>query len=295
MSNNQPIIIRTVVDVTDPDYFCNKSWTLSFNMNTKSWISFHTYIPNFYIGENNFFYSGLNGGCDIEAIAGEEIPYVPTTTSSTTICKDCKPAPSTTTTTTTLGCNIEGLSVYLDCELAGFATGTNPNKPTTTTSSTTTFNCTTSTTTTVCPSCSTYAISNPTQDTLLLSYTSCVGGEVIELNIDPGPANLSFQICSCTEPDAEEGLIVTLVDLGCIACFCYEITNTTLCDIYLQYTNCEGVVVNPNLAPLTTVNICVKDRQLQVGDGGLVSGGSTPCTSNNDCTTTTSSTTSIAP
>ena len=106
MSDNQPIIIRTVVDVTDPDYFCNKSWTLSFNMNTKSWISFHTYIPNFYIGENNFFYSGLNGGCDIEAIAGEEIPYVPTTTSSTTICKDCKPAPSTTTTTTTLGCDL---------------------------------------------------------------------------------------------------------------------------------------------------------------------------------------------
>ncbi len=78
-NNLIPITIRTVVDVTDPDYFCNKSWTLSFNMNTKSWISFHTYIPNFYIGENNFFYSGLNGGCDIEAIAGEEVPFVPTT------------------------------------------------------------------------------------------------------------------------------------------------------------------------------------------------------------------------
>ena len=293
-NNLIPITIRTVVDVTDPDYFCNKSWTLSFNMNTKSWISFHTYIPNFYIGENNFFYSGLNGGCDIEAIAGEEIPYVPTTTSSTTICKDCKPAPSTTTTTTTLGCNIEGLSFYLNCELAGFATSINPYKPITTTS-TTTFNCTTSTTTTICPLCSTYTISNPTQDTLLLSYISCVGNKVIESNITPGPANLSFQICSYTEPDAEEGLVVTLVDLGCIDCFCYEITNTTLCEIYLQYTDCEGNVVNPNLPALTTVNLCVKSGQLQVAQGGVVSGGNTPCTSNDDCTTTTSSSTTAIP
>jgi hypothetical protein len=66
--------LKTIVDVTDPEYFCNKSWTLSFNMNTKSWISFHSYIPNFYIAENNFFYSGMNGGCDLEAIAIEEVP-----------------------------------------------------------------------------------------------------------------------------------------------------------------------------------------------------------------------------
>jgi hypothetical protein len=68
--------LKTIVDVTDPEYFCNKSWTLSFNMNTKSWISFHSYIPNWYIAENNFFYSGLNGGCDLEAIAVEEVPIV---------------------------------------------------------------------------------------------------------------------------------------------------------------------------------------------------------------------------
>jgi hypothetical protein len=75
MSDNKiPVVIRTQVYLNDPDYFCNKSWTMSFNMNTKSWISFHSYIPNFYIGENNFFYSGLNGCCDkgeIQAIAGE--------------------------------------------------------------------------------------------------------------------------------------------------------------------------------------------------------------------------------
>jgi hypothetical protein len=74
-------------------------------MNTKSWVSFHSYIPNFYIAENNFFYSGLNEGCDLLAIAVTESPdceidgyanlIYPATTTSTT-------STSTTTTTTTL-------------------------------------------------------------------------------------------------------------------------------------------------------------------------------------------------
>jgi hypothetical protein len=42
-------------------------------MNTKSWVSFHSYIPNYYIGENNFFYSGLNQGCDLDFVAAEEV------------------------------------------------------------------------------------------------------------------------------------------------------------------------------------------------------------------------------
>jgi hypothetical protein len=90
-------IVRTVVSLKDRDYFCNKSWTLSFNMNTKSWISFHSYIPNWYIAENNFFYSGLNSCCeDFDFIAGTIIPNPPTTTTTTTT-----GVPPTTTTTTT--------------------------------------------------------------------------------------------------------------------------------------------------------------------------------------------------
>ena len=86
------------IALTNREYFCNKSWTLSFNMNTKSWISFHSYIPNFYIAENNFFYSGLNEGCDLAAIAAIEIP-----------------TPATTTTTTTvLYCNLIGTAVYIE-------------------------------------------------------------------------------------------------------------------------------------------------------------------------------------
>jgi hypothetical protein len=52
---------ETEVSLTDKTYFCNRSWTLSFNMNTKSWVSFHTYLPNYYIGDNNFYYSGNVG------------------------------------------------------------------------------------------------------------------------------------------------------------------------------------------------------------------------------------------
>ena len=63
------LTIRKVVSLTDLTYFCNKSWTLSLDTDTNTWISFHSYLPNFYIGENNYFYSGLNEGCDLQAIA----------------------------------------------------------------------------------------------------------------------------------------------------------------------------------------------------------------------------------
>ena len=106
---NQPIAgdieVKKYVEVTDLEYFCNKSWTASFNLNTKSWVSFHTYLPNFYIGENNFFYSGLNEGCDVTAIAVTEIPS-PTTT---------------TTTTRIIYCNLTGTAVVTGypCVLEG--------------------------------------------------------------------------------------------------------------------------------------------------------------------------------
>jgi hypothetical protein len=108
---------RTQVYLTDPEYFCNKSWTLSYNVNTKSWISFHSYIPNFYIAENNFFYSGINGCCeDFDLVAGEIVPTPSTTTTSST------QAPATTTSTTTasiLDCTLVGQGRITDCTLEG--------------------------------------------------------------------------------------------------------------------------------------------------------------------------------
>jgi len=81
-------IIRKQVYLTDLEYFCNKSWTLSFNLNTKSWVSFHSYIPNWYIAENNFFYSGLNDCCgDFEAIVANPVPNTTTTTTTQFVCE----------------------------------------------------------------------------------------------------------------------------------------------------------------------------------------------------------------
>jgi len=130
----EPIVgsapLRIVVNLTDPEYFCNKSWTASYNFNTQSWISFHSYLPNFYIGENNFFYSGINGCCDdFDFIAGPIVPDSPTTTSTTSV------SPLTTTTTTDVppipvqDCIIEGYIVRTDCTLEGNAELITPPAP----------------------------------------------------------------------------------------------------------------------------------------------------------------------
>ena len=132
---------RVVVSLNDPNYFCNKSWTLSYNMNTKSWISFHSYVPNWYIAENNFFYSGINGCCeDIDFIAA-----IMVTTTSTT---------STTSTTTTL-----------------YSTSTTTSSSTSTTSTTSTTSSSTTTTTTTI-----YVCKRPKKVT---SYSLITGYEIL--------------------------------------------------------------------------------------------------------------------
>lgn len=50
----------TEVSLTDSAYFCNKSFTISFDFDTEAWVSFHSYLPNYYVGESNYFYSGVN-------------------------------------------------------------------------------------------------------------------------------------------------------------------------------------------------------------------------------------------
>jgi hypothetical protein len=144
----RPIVIREVVNLTDEDYFCNKSWTLSFNLNTNTWISFHSYLPNFYVAENNFFYSGLNDCCSqIDAVVAQVLPE-PTTTSTTTLpttTTTSTTASPTTTTTTTLDCNLAGIAdiVLFDCSLEGYAVDTTPTTTTTTTQTPTTTTTTT--------------------------------------------------------------------------------------------------------------------------------------------------------
>ena len=111
------------VFVSDQDFFCNKSFTISFNFNTKSWISFHSYLPNYYIGDNKTYYSG-NNYCpnDFDALVGVQNEAFNTTTTTTT-----RVIIATTTTTTTEfipdcdivvtvsapSCNIEGTGVII--------------------------------------------------------------------------------------------------------------------------------------------------------------------------------------
>jgi hypothetical protein len=129
--------ITKTLYLDDKEYFCNKSWTMSFDFKNGWWASFHSYLPNFYIGENNFFYSGSNACCtevnvatDITVIAGIVEPVVPYTTTTTTT----SPPLFTTTTTTTsaLDCTLaNGSFTETNCELEADGVITVP--PTTTT------------------------------------------------------------------------------------------------------------------------------------------------------------------
>jgi hypothetical protein len=160
------LTIRQDISLSDEEYFCNVSWTLSFNMNTKSWVSFHSYIPNFYIAENNFFYSGQNNCCeDFDFLVGTLVPNPSTTTTTSTT------RATTTTTTTTvapLQCNITatvqeincslagvGVIVSLDCTLVGPTTTTTSTSTTSTSTTSTTSTSTTSTSTTTTTTSST--------------------------------------------------------------------------------------------------------------------------------------------
>jgi len=167
------------IALTNREYFCNKSWTLSFNMNTKSWISFHSYIPNFYIAENNFFYSGLNEGCDLAAIAAVEIP-----------------TPATTTTTTTvLYCNLIGTAIYV--EPTTTTTTTTPPDCTLTAGSAVvvTYDCTLTAGSAIlvdpCPAPKAYYISNGGN----FYWTDCNGNERFD------PFEAEDEICICNNVD----------------------------------------------------------------------------------------------
>ena len=129
--NNTPV--RTIIYLSDREYFCNKSWTLSFNLNTKTWVSFHSYLPNFYMGENNFFYSGVNGCCDgfdlsgFGVIATSSLAEVVDRTTTTTSTLYVPPSPPTN------DCDLAGTGYSIDCSLDGIATDLTPTTTTTTT------------------------------------------------------------------------------------------------------------------------------------------------------------------
>jgi hypothetical protein len=60
LSNNKFYVGTTEIQLTNTEYFLNYSFTASYDLRHQQWISLHTYIPNYYVGEANYFYSGVN-------------------------------------------------------------------------------------------------------------------------------------------------------------------------------------------------------------------------------------------
>jgi len=58
--NNQFYYGILPVKLTDIKYFYNKSFTISYNFNSTNWTSFHSYLPSYYIENNNYFLAGNN-------------------------------------------------------------------------------------------------------------------------------------------------------------------------------------------------------------------------------------------
>lgn len=115
---------RVIVSLTDPEYFCNQSFTLSYSLNTNSWVSFHSYIPNFYIADNNFFYSGTQSCCtDFDFICGEVTDTAPTTTTTTTAPPVivCGPLIGTAVAVIDACAGLTGQITITDCTLVGTA------------------------------------------------------------------------------------------------------------------------------------------------------------------------------
>lgn len=50
----------STIQLQDPLYFCDVSFTISYSFVSKSWISFHSYLPHYYIGGISKFYTGRN-------------------------------------------------------------------------------------------------------------------------------------------------------------------------------------------------------------------------------------------
>jgi hypothetical protein len=60
--------ILTPVNIPDPEYFEDVSWTLAFSLNTGSWMSYYSFYPNYYISHNTYFQTGRNNAVESSEI-----------------------------------------------------------------------------------------------------------------------------------------------------------------------------------------------------------------------------------
>ena len=52
--------VKIPVDVTDPTYFKDVSWTVAYSPIMQSWVSFYDFKPNYYISHNDYFQTGMS-------------------------------------------------------------------------------------------------------------------------------------------------------------------------------------------------------------------------------------------
>lgn len=51
-----------VIEPSDATYFDEVSWTVAYNPMFKSWVSYYSFTPNYYVSFNNYFQTGINWG-----------------------------------------------------------------------------------------------------------------------------------------------------------------------------------------------------------------------------------------
>lgn len=321
-----------IVDLNNPLYFCNKSWTMSFNVNTQTWVSFHTYLPNYYVGENNFFYSGINrtiydsqsaisGGssCALTFVAavpttesckipsGNAITYnAPTTTTTTS-------STSTSTTSTTSSTSTTSTTSSTSTTSTSTTTSTTTVAPTTTTTTTLPVGPTTTTTTTpyIGPSTTSTTSSTSTSTTTSTSSTSTTTSTTT-IGCTPLVYGVDWSISGNQNPvsGSTENYIFTALTTNPNN---YPITGQALTQGGTQYPPVTFTLASPGSTHVVTVywdNVC-DGNQHYISGAALNSctpnipenyhqytiscgGGGTTTTTTSTSSTTTTTTTALA-
>lgn len=59
---------NTPIELTNTEYFEDCSWTLAYSPLTKSWVSYYSFKPNYYVNYSNYFQTGVNYSTDVNEI-----------------------------------------------------------------------------------------------------------------------------------------------------------------------------------------------------------------------------------
>lgn len=62
----EPVVtdIKTPIELTDPTYFKDVSFTISYSPILEKWISYYSFAPNYYLNHQNYFQTGINNSND---------------------------------------------------------------------------------------------------------------------------------------------------------------------------------------------------------------------------------------